>query len=79
MARIASLQVYALRGPKIARPHWTAFFPVPPGNATRWVLMWSMHPMNQPIVVRFTSHIELGMVHYWVYRISFVCFHIIPV
>ncbi|CAL1153758.1 unnamed protein product [Cladocopium goreaui] len=32
MARIASLQVYALRGPKIARPHWTAFFPVPPGN-----------------------------------------------
>ncbi|CAK9084021.1 Arabinonate dehydratase [Durusdinium trenchii] len=32
MARIASLQVFALRGPKIARPHWTAFFPVPPGN-----------------------------------------------
>eukprot|EP00438_Fugacium_kawagutii_P016897 Skav219048 [mRNA] locus=scaffold2272:130616:135948:+ [translate_table: standard] len=32
MARIASLQVYALRGPKIPRPHWTAFFPVPPGN-----------------------------------------------
>lgn len=30
--RIASLQVFALRGPKLPRPHWTAFFPVPPGN-----------------------------------------------
>ena len=27
-----TVQVFALRGPKLPRPHWTAFFPVPPGN-----------------------------------------------
>ncbi|CAE8635882.1 unnamed protein product [Polarella glacialis] len=31
-ARIKSLEVFALVGPKLARPHWTAHFPVPPGN-----------------------------------------------
>jgi len=30
--RITKLEVLALRGPKIARPHWTALFPVPAGN-----------------------------------------------
>ena len=30
--RIAKLEVFALRGPKIARPHWTSHFPVPTGN-----------------------------------------------
>jgi len=30
--RIASLEVFALCGPKLPRPHWTAHFPVPPGN-----------------------------------------------
>lgn len=31
-SRIASLEVFALCGPKLPRPHWTALFPVPPGN-----------------------------------------------
>jgi len=30
--RITKLEVLALRGPKVARPHWTALFPVPAGN-----------------------------------------------
>ena len=30
--RISRLEVFALRGPKIARPHWTAHFHVPAGN-----------------------------------------------
>eukprot|EP00933_Yihiella_yeosuensis_P042735 TRINITY_DN37411_c1_g1_i1.p1 TRINITY_DN37411_c1_g1~~TRINITY_DN37411_c1_g1_i1.p1 ORF type:complete len:380 (-),score=82.75 TRINITY_DN37411_c1_g1_i1:67-1206(-) len=31
-SRIASMEVFALCGPKLPRPHWTAHFPVPPGN-----------------------------------------------
>lgn len=32
MSRISRLEVFALRGPKVARPHWTAHFVVPNGN-----------------------------------------------
>lgn len=31
-ARITRLEVYALRGPKVLRPHWTSHFVVPTGN-----------------------------------------------
>eukprot|EP00446_Apocalathium_sp_SHHI-4_P014925 CAMPEP_0177217872 /NCGR_PEP_ID=MMETSP0367-20130122/35515_1 /TAXON_ID=447022 ORGANISM="Scrippsiella hangoei-like, Strain SHHI-4" /NCGR_SAMPLE_ID=MMETSP0367 /ASSEMBLY_ACC=CAM_ASM_000362 /LENGTH=377 /DNA_ID=CAMNT_0018667469 /DNA_START=11 /DNA_END=1144 /DNA_ORIENTATION=- len=37
--RITKLEVWALRGPKIARPHWTAHFVVPAGNE----LLLKMH------------------------------------
>ena len=32
---IQHLEAYALRGPLVARPHWTAHFPVPAGNEVR--------------------------------------------
>ena len=57
---ISGAEVYALRGPKIDRPHWTAHFPVPTGNEIYVKLIASSRLGNKYEGIGFaTSYTDL--------------------
>ena len=57
--RITAVEVWALRGPQIERPHWTAFFPVPTGNELL-VRLHTNDPTLEPGIGLATSYTDLA-------------------
>merc|ERR1711998_748725 len=56
---ITKVEVWALRGPKNERPHWTSHFPVPAGNEVL-LLVHTSDPTIDPGVGLCTSYTDLA-------------------
>mmetsp|Transcript_20855 Transcript_20855/g.47038 ORF Transcript_20855/g.47038 Transcript_20855/m.47038 type:complete len:191 (+) Transcript_20855:90-662(+) len=57
--KITAVEVYALRGPEVARPHWTAYFPVPTGNELL-VKLHTSDPSLEPGIGLATSYTDIA-------------------
>ncbi|KAK3282537.1 hypothetical protein CYMTET_9727 [Cymbomonas tetramitiformis] len=65
MPTISKIAVYALRGPKIPRPHWTSHFPVPTGNEI-FVQLHTDDPKVGPGIGFATSYTTIEpLIHPW--------------